>query len=99
MGYQNTSSWNDENELRCLIIFKKLEAKEFPGGKQMKYCREMEKITKLEAANISAKVSNYKSVAGFNNPSNASANTVNIFNEYGGLSIQELEDKLAHNMI
>ncbi|RWX47212.1 hypothetical protein H206_03862 [Candidatus Electrothrix aarhusensis] len=91
MGYQDTSFWNDENELRCLIIFKKLQAEKFPRGKQMKYCQEMEKTTGLEATNISAKVSNY-TVAGINNPSNASTNTIKCFKQYGKLSIKELEN-------
>ncbi len=57
----------------------------------MEYCREMSRRTNLDAGNISAKVSNYKSVAGINNASNASVNTVELYNKYGYLSIQELE--------
>ncbi len=94
MGYKDSSLWNDENELHCLIIFKKLQAENFPRGKQMEYCREMSKITKLDAGNISAKVCNYKSVAGINNHSNASTNTIKFYKEYGNLSIQEIEKKL-----
>ena len=94
MGYKDNSFWNDINELRCLIIFKKLQDEKFPRGKQMEYCREMEKISKLDAGNISAKVSNYKSVAGINNHSNASTNTINFFNEYGKLTIKEIENRI-----
>ena len=94
MGYKNNSLWNDENELRCLIIFKKLQAENFPRGKQMEYCREMSKITKLDPGNISAKVGNYKSVAGINNHSNASTNTIKFYKEYGRLSINEIESIL-----
>lgn len=94
MGYKNNSLWNDENELRCLIIFKKLQAENFPRGKQMEYCIEMSKITKLDPGNISAKVSNYKSVAGINNHSNASTNTTKFYKEYGRLSINEIESIL-----
>jgi len=91
MSYRESSLWNEKNEFRCLLIFKKLQAKNFPRGKQMEYCREMSKITKLDSGNISAKVCNYKSVAGVNNNSNASINTVAIYHKYGHLSIQEVE--------
>lgn len=60
----------------------------------MEYCREMSKVTGLEPGNISAKVSNFKSVAGVNNNSNASVNTINFYSKYGKLSIQEI-----HNII
>jgi hypothetical protein len=62
MSYRKTSHWNETNEIRCLIIFKKLQADSFPRGKQMEYCREMSIVTKLDTANISAKVCNYKSL-------------------------------------
>lgn len=91
MGYKNNSLWNDENELRCLIIFKKLQAENFPRGKQMEYCRELSIITKLDPGNISAKIGNYKSVAGINNHSNASTNTIKFYKKYGHLSINEIE--------
>jgi len=92
MSYKENSLWNDENEIRCLIIFKKLQAENFPRGKQMEYCREMSKITNLDPGNISAKVSNYKSVAGVNNHSNASVNTIKFYKEYCDLSIKEVKD-------
>ena len=91
MNYKDSSEWNEENEIRCLIIFKKLETENFPRGKQMEYCREMEKITNLDAGNISAKVSNFKSVAGINNDSNASQNTKDIYAKYKNTSLPELE--------
>ena len=90
MSYR--SNWNEKNELKCLLIFKKLQANGFPRGKQMEYCREMEKYTSLDAGNISAKVSNYKSVAKVNNESNASQNTIRIYNKYRLLSEQQLQD-------
>ncbi|MGH1441809.1 MAG: hypothetical protein ACRBBR_16970, partial [Cellvibrionaceae bacterium] len=80
-GYRRTSEWNDENELRCLVIFKKLVEASFPRGMQIELCREMAHHTNLDVGNISAKVSNFKSVAGINNESNASANTVSIYNQ------------------
>ena len=91
MSYRKTSHWNETNEIRCLIIFKKLQADNFPRGKQMEYCREMSIVTKLDPANISAKVGNYKSVAGVNNASNASTNTIGLYKQYGHLSIEELD--------
>lgn len=91
MSYRENSEWNEKNEIRCLIIFKKLEQDNFPRGKQMVYCREMEKITNLDAGNISAKVSNFKSVAGVNKSSNASVNTVEIYKKYKSYPISELE--------
>jgi hypothetical protein len=94
MSYRDTSEWNDKNEVLCLIIFKKLEIEKFPRGKQLKYCREISKTTRLDPGNLSAKVSNYKSVAGINKPSNASINTVEFYNKYKNTSIQELEDIL-----
>jgi hypothetical protein len=94
MNYKKGSLWNDENELRCLIIFKKLQAENFPRGKQMEYCREMSMISNLDPGNISAKVSNYKSVAGVNNHSNASINTVKFYKKYSDISIHEIENIL-----
>ncbi len=91
MSFRDDSEWNELNEIRSLLIFKKLESENFPRNKQMQYCREMSQITNLEAGNISAKVSNYKSVAGVNKPSNASTNTVETFEKYKNHSIAELE--------
>ena len=91
--YRHNSNWNEKNELRCLLIFKKLEFERFPKGKQMEYCREIAKIPRigLSEGNISAKVGNYKSVAGVNNHSNASKNTQRIYKQYKNLSIQQLK--------
>lgn len=95
MGYRKTSHWNETNEIRCLIILKKLQADNFPRGKQMEYCRAMSMVTKLDPANISAKVGNYKSVAGVNKPSNASTNTIGLYQKYEHLSIDELEKRVG----
>ena len=95
MSYRVTSHWNEENEIRCLIIFKKLQAQNFPRGKQMEYCRAMSRIANLDPGNISAKVCNYKSVAGVNSASNASLNTKNLYRKYGHLSVQKLESVLT----
>jgi hypothetical protein len=78
------------------LFSKKLQADNFPRGKQKEYCREMSEITKLDPSNISAKIGNYKSVAGINNHSNASDNTVKFYKKYGELSVHELESNLQN---
>ena len=92
MSYRKKSEWNEQNEIRCLIIFQRLKEESFPRGRQMEYCQDMSKSTNLNVGNISAKVSNYKSVAGINKPSNASQNTKEIYEEYKNFTIKELED-------
>lgn len=37
MPYNESSEWNEVNEMKCLVIFKKLEDEKFPRGKQMEY--------------------------------------------------------------
>ena len=94
MSFKDSSNWNEKNEFKAFIIFKKLEALGFPRGKQMEFCREMEKETNLDAGNISAKVSNYKSVAGINNNSHPSSDTKENYSKYKNYSIEELEKKI-----
>jgi len=94
MSFKDSSNWNEKNELKAFIIFKKLEALGFPRGKQIELCREMEKETNLDAGNISAKVSNYKSVVGVNNNSNASSDTKENYSKYKDYSVEELEEKI-----
>lgn len=91
MAYRENSKWNDLNELKCLLIYKILDSKDFPRNKQSELCKEMELISGLNYNSISAKISNYKSVAGINHESNASKNTKEIYKKYNKLSIQELE--------
>jgi len=97
--YNPGSKWNDQSELKCLYIFKLLEEEGFPRGKQLKMCVDISEETGLSAGNLSAKVSNFKSVAGVNNPSNASENTRSIFAEYGHLSSSELKKEIARNAV
>ncbi|OEA94471.1 hypothetical protein BBN03_01275 [Vibrio parahaemolyticus] len=92
MSYRDTSLWNDLNELRCLEAFKKLESEGFPRGKQSEYAREISLKSGLEVGNISAKICNYKSVAGINNESHASVNTRDFYNKYKSYSISEIHD-------
>lgn len=95
MSYRTASNWNEQNEIRCLIIFKRLQEEGFPRGRQAEYCRELSRITGIPTGSISAKVCNYKSLAGVNADSNASVNTVRIYKDYGQRSVRELEDVLG----
>ena len=91
MSYRSKSDWNELNELQCLLIFKKLEADDFPRLKQMEYSRELEKVIGINHKHISAKVTGYKAVAKVINDSHKSANTIRIYNQYKGTSIKELK--------
>ena len=91
MSYRRGSDWSDKTELACLAIFKKLEEKDFPRGLQIDLCGVLSKKSKLSVGSISAKVCNYKSVAGVNSESNASHNTHSIYKQYGHLSSGEIE--------
>ena len=91
MSYRKTSLWNDNNEIKCLIILKKLILEDFSRGKQKKYCFEMAKESGLTVGSISAKICNFKSVYGINNPSHPSKNTLRIYEKYKDFSIEELE--------
>jgi hypothetical protein len=91
MNYKDTSDWNDINELRCLVILKKLISENFPRNRQMELCREVARKSNLSSGSISAKVSNFKSLAGINNKSNASNNSKIIYNKYHQYSEVELE--------
>jgi len=91
MNYKDSSDWNDVNELRCLVILKKLTLENFPRKRQMELCKEVASKCNLTSGSISAKVSNYKSLAGINNASNYSTNSKLIYEKYNKLSIIELE--------
>lgn len=91
MTYKENSNWNDVVELRCLIIYKQLKDAGFPKGMQSNLCSKLVKKYKLSNGSLSAKVSNFKSVAGDNNPSNASQNTIRIFRLYSKKTIDEIE--------
>ena len=95
MHYRN---WSDKSELLCLQAFKKLQQQGFPRGKQALLCAELAeklaKTTKLTTGSLSAKICNYKSVAGINNPSNASENTRKLYAQYSHLSPEELQREI-----
>ena len=59
-SYREDSEWNDTMELRCLLIFKRLEEKNFPRRLQMELCRVLSLSSGMGAGNLSAKVCNYK---------------------------------------
>lgn len=94
MSYRKNSEWNDKNEISCLLIFKILQRDNYPRGKQSTLCRELSKVSGLSMGSISAKVCNYKSIAGINAHSNASQKTKEIFDKYGERSIQEIESAI-----
>ncbi len=95
MNYKDTSDWNDLNEIRCLLILKILIKENFPRKRQMQLCNEIAMKSNLSSGSLSAKVSNYKSLAGINNESNASKNSKIIYEKYMQYSIPELEKVIA----
>ncbi|MCG3706240.1 hypothetical protein L5F43_07005 [Aliarcobacter butzleri] len=92
MSFKVTSGWNEKTELQAYKIFRILLDKKFPRGLQSKLCKELaQEIKLLSSGNISAKVCNYKSVAGINNSSNSSSDTKKNYEKYKNLSIIELD--------
>ena len=85
MSYRTNSKWNDSNEIKCLIIFKKLKLENFPRGKQAELSRDLSKTTGLK----------YGSISGKNSSSNASLNTISFYKKYHKLSIKELTNLLS----
>ena len=67
----------------------------FPRGLQAELCREIARLTGLETGNLSAKLCNYKSIAGDNNDSNASANSQFFYDEFADFSIAQLEKTIS----
>lgn len=90
--YKNDSGWNDLNELRCLLAYKQLEDWGFPRNKLSELAREIALLSGLDAGSVKAKIGNYKSVAGVIGKSNASKNTMFIFEKFGHLSTPEIMD-------
>jgi hypothetical protein len=95
MPFREDSLWNEKTELMAFLIFKKLETDNFPRSKQAELCRGMMSKTGLDTGNISAKMSNYKSVAGYNKSSNASSQTKYNYKEYNQLSIDKLSKMIV----
>jgi len=92
MAYRESSGWNERNEMKCLLLFKKLLEENFKRGLQEDYCRSLATKTQLKLSSIKAKVGNYKSVAGITGRSHASKNTKEVFRLYGHLTVQKLTD-------
>lgn len=94
MGYRAGSGWSDKNELRCLLILRKVQDERFPRGLRMHYCRRMAELPDviMPLGSISAKVGDFMSVAGIGGRSNYSENTRRIYEQYKNYSTQELEE-------
>lgn len=91
--YRKKSIWNDEMELKCLLIFKKLERESFKRGRQILMCKDLAEQEGVinKVGSINAKVSGFKSLAGYSKPSNVSVNSKRIFDENIHLSLDELK--------
>lgn len=87
MSYKN---WNDDLELKCFLIYKYLEMNKFPRGKQTELSKNLASETNLSYGSISAKISNFKSLAKINNHSNASKNSERIYMKYIDCELSEL---------
>ena len=96
-NYRINSNWNDEMELRCLLIFKKLEEEGFPRNRQTELCNELSKHSGMAFSTLNAKVGNYKSVARINKPANDSSNTKRIYDQYENLSSTEIYAVITQN--
>lgn len=94
-GYRKGSKWSDLNELRCLCALKQLEELDFPRGMHTVLSNRIADESGLPLASIKAKIGNYKSVAGVTRHSNASQNTISIYNNYGHLSSFKIQELLS----
>ncbi len=99
LKFNEESGWSFENELRCFIIFKRLELVDFPRRMQSDLCHVLADSTTLSFSSVSAKVGNYKSEMGVNNPSNSSEATKYIVKSFGLMSLLELEALLTGYLI
>jgi hypothetical protein len=97
-NYRQGSNWNDANELRCLQVMLKLQEEKFPRGLQAQLCRQLDNNSKLKYPTLSAKVGNYKSVAGYTKPTNASNCTIHFFNLFGHLRSGDLTNIIQAHM-
>ena len=99
MAHKSTSGWNKRTELQAYKIFRILLENDFPRGLQNKLCNELSiESHLLSSGNISAKVCNYKSVAGINNPSNFSGDTKVNYYKYKNYSLDEI-NLMIENLI
>ena len=89
--FNEGSGWSLRMELECFLIFKKLEAANFPRGMQTDLCNELKSRSSLSSGTITAKVGNFKSEAGVSRASNSSQATKYIAENFGELSVSETE--------
>jgi len=97
--FKPASGWTLEMELRCFVVFKKIEAAGFPRGMQADLCNGLATKSNLSAETIKAKVGNFKSEAGYTKETNASKATKYLIKNYGALSDGEAEALLAGYML
>jgi len=90
-NYRNNSIWTDELELKCFLIFKQAEEQKFKYGLVAELCRKLAQKENLDEGTLKAKVGNYKSLAGYTRPTNASTATKRIFKQYKHLSKEVVE--------
>ena len=90
-GYRSGSKWNDLNELRCLLAYKKLEELNFPRNMLSDLAAEIAIQSGLTVGSVKAKIGNYKSVAGVTGHSNASQNTLSMYKSHGHLNSTQLQ--------
>ena len=91
-GYRAGSKWNDLNEIRCLLAFKKLQEKGFPRNLLTDLARDIARLSGLDVGSVKSKIGNYKSVAGVTGHSNASLKTISFYKKYGQLRATQLEE-------
>ncbi|MBM9518907.1 hypothetical protein JWG39_03645 [Desulforhopalus vacuolatus] len=93
--FSSSSEWSLENELRCFVIFKQLEAENFTRGMQSDLCREFESKSNLSFNTINAKVGNFKSESGVTGDSHVSEATKYLVAQYGSMSLPETKALLS----
>ena len=94
-NFNPDSGWSFENELRCFIIFKRLESENFVRGMQSDLCKILADSSPLSFESINAKVGNFKSELGVNNPSHSAEATKYIAKSFGTMSVLEAEALLT----
>ena len=90
MSYLDQSNWSDNAEIECLIALKLLIEEGFPRGRQSEFSQSISAKYKLDQGSVSAKISNFKSLAGINKASNASENSKRIYKQYSNYSVLQL---------
>jgi hypothetical protein len=94
-NFNKNSGWSFELELECFIIYKLLEVENFPRGKHSELCEQLAKSTIVSFDSIKAKVGNFKSELGVNNPSHSSEATVFIASTFGKMTLNEAKALLT----